>query len=90
LIVFAGSYLWVGTTDGEARTLLKFTDFSAIPAGSTINSANLRLINTDFLYNGASSTIEVYLINTDWAEGTTSTGFEFDNGKTGTRQEGKK
>jgi len=80
----SGRYLFTGRTAGGdiRRTLLRF-DLSAIPAGSTIDSATLTL----FMNHTTSGTVNnsLHVITSSWTEGTSDPGGE-EGGGTGAEQ----
>ncbi|EYF05521.1 DNRLRE domain-containing protein [Chondromyces apiculatus] len=64
----AGTYyvLYTGLSSGEEkRSVLKF-DLSALPAGSTIDSATVKLSQ---IYKATSSTVNVHRVTAAWTEG---------------------
>lgn len=70
----AGPHIFVGKTNQAAglsirRGLMKF-DLSAIPSGSTINSATLTLKVTKVPLGAVAENIVVHLAQADWGEGT--------------------
>ncbi len=75
----SGGMLWfdVGADGGQVgppgvrRGLIKF-DLGAIPAGSTITSAVLRLKAVRIPPGGAGSTVDLFRLTADWGEGNNS------------------
>src|SRR5206468_11730561 len=62
-------YAWAGPS-GKWYAYLNF-DFSAIPAGSTIDSATLTIFNATYSYSGANAiNLDIYAVGSGWAEGT--------------------
>lgn len=75
----AGDHMFAGTTStasqGAARRALIAFDLSAIPAGSTIESAELTLYMSRAELSG-SEPVTVHRVLMDWGEGTSAAGGE--------------
>jgi hypothetical protein len=80
----AGQYLFAGQADHHAyirHALLKFDVAAAIPAGSRIDNATLRLNLSGLAINPVATFFGVHRLTADWGEGTSvGTGTESDGG----------
>ena len=70
-----GPHLYVGNTGAnDARRSLLAFDFSAIPAGSTVNDATLTLNQSRAALGLSSETLSLHRVNGSWGEGNSDAG----------------